>query len=279
MTLTLPALDLPQVADRLPVLAAQPPAWPADAIAELASTFRMSGTATDLGLWQLVDDGRSTLEIFQASQSFRYARSNDDSELDRAARHGLAADDVSSIAGGWLERIAPTDAAVTLHSIAEDEVLVSQRPNHEPRRLVTATQVSYRFHVDAIPVLGPGAKLQVSISPAGELTGCYCFWRDVRPVADIATVAPEHAIRRFLDSPLFSGLDDRRARVRVDSMRHGYLALPPTEPQRALVPVYEVRGLLETDARPAYEFIRYLAAADEAAAGRWFRPRPGLVCA
>src|SRR4030095_16322583 len=127
----------------------------------------------------------------------------------------------------------------------------------------------------------PGAKMQVAVDPAGEVSGAYRFWRQPRAGAAARTVPPEEACERFASSELFADLSDQSAQAEVGAARLGYLCLPPTEPQGLLVPAYELRGVLATELHPRYEFISYVAAAEvgDGRDDRWAQVRPSLITA
>ena len=67
----------------------------------------------------------------------------------------------------------------------------------EPRRLVTGARVNYRFAIDDLALLGPGAKMQVAVDPKGEIFEAYSFWRTTRPVDQLPTIRPDQAFERF----------------------------------------------------------------------------------
>jgi hypothetical protein len=272
--------DVPDVPDELALYATQPAGWSRDAVAQLGRRLRLSGEVADRGLWYVVDDGRAALEVYQASQSFRFARRQQDGETAGAA--GGPADETRSraVADRWVEAFAPAGASFGVHSVDEQEVLVAERGVEEPRRLVSGLQVSYGFTLGGVALLGPGAKMQVGVDPAGGISGAYRFWREPRAAGATRTVRPEEAFDRFSRSELFADLSDRSAQAEVGAVRLGYLCLPPTEPQGLLVPAYELRGALATGLQPRYEFVSYVAAADVAGGrDRWAQVRSGLVTA
>jgi hypothetical protein len=268
----------------MPLLAVQQPRWSTDDVTELARRFAVAGEITDRGLWHLVDDGRATLEVYQASHSFRYGRHEARGDETAGATDGeLDVDRVRGIAYDWAGRFAPTDSRWDVHSVTELEVLVAEREAREARRLVAGLQVNYQFTLNGLALLGPGAKMQVAVDSSGEVSGAYRFWRELRQAGYLPTIPVDEAYARFSGCDLFADLTDDTARARVDEVRIGCLSLPPTEPQGFLTPVYELRGVLSTELHPRYEFVSYVAAVDlkggAAQNGRWARVRPSLVTA
>ncbi|CAO5234849.1 hypothetical protein [Frankia sp. AgKG'84/4] len=287
------SVDFPAAVDtrsEIALFAVRPTRWETGDVTELARRLGFVGEVADRGLWHVVDDGRSTLEVYQATPSFRYGRRDTgENEAAGAVEGGLDADQARAVAEGWVGRFAPAGTRPDVHSVSELEVLVSERTTAQPRRLVAGLQVNYRFDLDGVALLGPGAKIQVVVDPAGEVSGAYRFWRDPRPAGQARTISVDEAYSRFAASDLLAGLTDDTARAQVDEVRLGYLSLPPTEPQGLLTPVFELRGVLSTELHPRHEFVSYVAAinlndvdlGDGAAKGdnRWGRLRPSLVTA
>jgi hypothetical protein len=283
MSVSIEFPNAPEVPGEVPLLAVQPPRWSRDAVTELARQFALAGEVTDRGLWHLVTDDRAVLEVYQASHSFRFGRRETGDETTGTTGGDLDADRARAVADEWAGRFAPADSRWDFSSVTELEVLVAEREATEPRRLLAGLQVSYRFTLDGLMLLGPGAKMQVAVDPSGEVSGAYRFWREQRTAGYLPTIPVEQAYDRFSRSDLFADLTDETARARVDEVRIGFLGLPPTEPQGFLTPVYELRGVLSTETHPRYEFVSYVAAArledGEAKNSRWARIRPSLVTA
>jgi hypothetical protein len=251
---------IPAVPARVPVFDVVRAAWSTDDVVQLARREGLVGPVADRGLWHLVDDGHSVLEVFQASQSFRFGRRLDGNETTEASDKPLDQAQVREAADAWVRRFAPKGPQFDLSSVDEQEVLVAERGATEPRRLVTGARVNYTFTLGGQPLLGPGAKMQVMVSPAGEVLEAYRFWRDVQQSDEVVAITPDEALARFARSELFADLNDRNATAGVSRMRLGHLALPPSEPQAFLIPVYELRGVLSTELHAHYDFVSYVAA-------------------
>ena len=219
-----------------------------------------SGDVVDRGLWLVVSDGRSALEVYQASHSFRFSRLDIDAEARDGGRQEIERERAVSIAERMLQTLAPEESRWDVHSVTDQEVLIAEREAKEPRVHVTGLQVNYRFSLDDLPLLGPGAKMQVAVGPSGDVTGAYRFWREPNATETAPTIPEEVALERFSRSNLFADLSDDTARSEATQVRRGYLSMPPTEIQAALMPAYEVRGVLATEIHPHYEFVSYVAA-------------------
>lgn len=255
------SIEFPELADipnEVPLLASVRPKWTREAIAELSQQFRLDGDPQDAGAWTIVRDQRGVLEIYQNSHSFRFERLDIDGEGRYGTVEGLSHDKAIDIASGFVASNAARGARLGEPIVSEHEVLVAEREQGEPTRLLAGLQVSYRFTMDGFDMMGPGAKTQVTIGPDAEIVGAYRFWREVRPIGSVATIAADVAAERFAASELFSDLDDGTARCEITGVRFGYLTRPPTEAQGTLLPAYEFRGVLSTEALPRYEFTNYV---------------------
>jgi hypothetical protein len=255
------SIDFPKLSDvpsEVPLFASIRPRWTREAIAHLSRQFRLEGESRDAGAWTIVRDQRGVLEIYQNSHSFRFERLDMDGEGRYGTVEGLSHEKAIDIASGFVAENAPRGARLGEPVVTEHEVLVAERERSEPTRLLAGLQISYRYTIDGFDLMGPGAKTQVTIGPDAEIAGAYRFWREVRPIDSVATIAADAAAERFSASDLFADLDDGGARCEITSVRFGYLTRPPTEAQGTLLPAYEFRGVLSTEALQHYEFTNYV---------------------
>jgi hypothetical protein len=258
MPLSIDFPKLPDVPREVPLLASIRPRWTREAIADLSRQFRLDGEPRDAGAWSIVRDERGVLEIYQNSHSFRFERLDIDGEGRHGTVEGLSHEKAIDIANGFVAENAAREAGVGEPAVTELEVLVAERDSSEPRRLLAGLQISYRYTIEGFDLMGPGAKTQVTIGPDTQIAVAYRFWRDVRIVDSVATVAADAAAERFSASELFADLDDKGARCEITGVRFGYLTRPPTEAQGTILPAYEFRGVLSTEALPRYEFTNYV---------------------
>ncbi|CAN7581860.1 hypothetical protein LJR225_004355 [Phenylobacterium sp. LjRoot225] len=272
-------IDVPRT---LPLYEVVPPAWTADKVARLAARFDIGARAVDVGAWYVARNDQWTLEVYQASNSLRLERHDFDAEAREAKAIALDRERAMAIAHGFLESVGETHAKADAGSITELEVVKATRgkPDGEPQ--VVGLQVSFRYAHEGLPLLGPGAKAQVTIGHDGELAQAYRFARDLRRVGERPTIGPKEAFDRFARSEPFENLGGR-ARVTVKSVQLGLLCLPPTETQGVLAPAYVLRGEVSTELQPRYDFVTYVAAAEiaeaEAKLHRWAHARPALLIA
>ena len=255
------SIDFPKLSaipSEVPLLASIRPRWTREAIAEISHQFRIEGEPRDAGAWSIVRDQRGVLEIYQNSHSFRFERLDIDGEGRYGTVEGLPHEQAIEIASRFVAENAARGAGVGEPIVTEHEVLVAEREGSEPTRLLAGLQISYRFTIDGFDLMGPGAKAQATIGPDAEIAGAYRFWREVRAIGSVTTIAADAAAERFAASELFADLEDGVARCEITGVRFGYLTRPPTEAQGTLLPAYEFRGVLSTEALPRYEFTNYV---------------------
>ena len=218
VTISFPDFELPS---RFPVLQVERPSWDDPSLGELATRFEISGKFEDRGLWHVIRDERSALEIYVASHSFRLTRSDGGAnEWEFAAEAGLAEAVAIELAGRFAEPFLPS-AAASVKSVVESEVLLSTSPDEEPKRLVTGTQVNYAFAVEGVPLIGPGAKMQVAIRPAGEILSSYRMWRNVTTIDEVPGFTVDEIAGRFGRGPMFARFGDEAAAWRSTWSRPG----------------------------------------------------------
>jgi|SRR5215213_4160840 len=278
LPITFPPIDVPS---EVPVLAVRPANWTSADASELARRLGVSDEPADTGLWLVARSDRAAVEVYQASQSFRFARLDLDGEAREGADRELSVDEAQQVGQAWIDEFGPRRARAHLHSVTEREVLVATDRRAEPRVILAGRDVNYRFEVEGLPLVGPGAKAQVSVHHSGDVAGAYCFWRHAEATRGVRTLAIDLMLERFARSDAFADLTEATARVEVRSGRFGYLCLPPTEPMGALVPSLELRGTISTEAQPRYDFVTYVAATEiddaEGKRARLANARPALL--
>jgi hypothetical protein len=230
--------------------------------AERARSFGVEGEPEDHGTAVVVRDRAAAFELFTPSDSLRFTRwpgldgepngklsiGDPEAAIERARdvidQHGLG--------GG--------DAQVS--SIAHVQLARTDGPGREPETQPVAVQVNLGFELDGLPVLGPGAKVQVTLGADSSLLECFRFWREPRETRTLAIIGLEEATRRLRDDPAYRELPNGRSRVVFDDVRLGYLGLPPRELQGYLFPVYAFRGTVSTPELERYDHTRYVIAVD-----------------
>jgi hypothetical protein len=282
MTVKIEFPELIQVPMELPQYAVTPPGWTPAKVAEMARRFDLKGDCVDAGAWFVTRNDAWTLEVYQASHSLRLERNDYDAEA-RDAKTGVPdRERAMAVASRFMQAAGDTMAKPEFDSVTELRVLKATRENMAGEARVVGLQVNYRYALGGLPLVGPGAKAQVSVGPDGELAQAYRFAREVKQVGMTKTTPLREAFDRFAASDHFADLP-RGAKARVTSVQLGLLCLPPTEVQGLLAPTYVLRGEVSTELQPRYEFIAYVAATelDEADTKRRRFPqgRPSLLSA
>lgn len=271
-----------RVPAELPLYATVRPAWDTKRVTELAACLGVRGAVVDAGNWFVVRDGMSTVEVYQASHSVRFGHDGFDAEGRGDCTGAVDRDRALAVAEQFHGLLGDIEGRAELLSVTELEVTMVARDQRAEERKVVGLQVNHGYTLHGLPLVGPGAKAQVTIGRDGELAQGYRFWRDVTRKGSLRTLAPQEAFERFAGSGQFADLP-RSARVTVASVQLGLLCLPPTEVQGVLLPAYVLRGEVHTEMLPRYEFIVYVAAGElddtEAKRNRWSPARPSLMIA
>lgn len=275
--------DVVPVPADVPILTVSHRTWTTQTVLELARRLDVAGDVVDTGLWLVSRDHRAVLEVYQASQSFRFSRVDLDGEAREGVERPPTADDARRVAQAWMKVFAPEGAQAEVHSVTEHEILVADRNGDKPRGCVGGLDVNYRFAFGGLALLGPGAKAKVAVHHTGVVSSGYCFWRNVVATGAMRTLPIERIFDRFTSSALFVDLTNDNARAEVYLARFGYLCLPPTEAMSVLIPALEFRGTIATAAQPRYDFVSHVAAVElddvKAKQARLFNARPALLLA
>lgn len=282
MTVKMQCPELPHGPAELPLYAVLPPAWNTDQVARLAARFDLKGEVNDAGLWWVCRNDTWMLEVYQASHSLRLDRLDADGEGRGLPKDAPDRERALATAERVMRMIGEEHAKAAVHSVTELELRRSVRGQSDDERQVVGLQVNYRYALDSLPLVGPGAKAQVTVGADGEMMQAYRFARAVERIESRAAVPADEVLHRFAATDMFAQLDER-SKVSITSMELGLLSVPPTEVQSVLVPVYVIKGQISTRMLPRYDFIRYVAATDmadtEVKRRRWQQTRPALLAA
>lgn len=232
--------------------------------AELGRRFGIGRDPEDLGAILVTRDERSALELFVASHSVRYTVGLDASSELATAPSGFDAETALAEAARFyrehedlfgIEGAEPAKPGTT-------ELLVQQQGEREPAAHIVAHHANWQVALEGVPVIGPGAKAQVSVAAEGQVAGAYRFWRKPQRSRSRPLISAEEAVERFQRDDAYRQLDPETCSVVVDRGYLAYYALPPRELQRYLFPVYALEGRVATRALPEYGFVRYVVAVD-----------------
>jgi hypothetical protein len=231
-------------------------------VAQQVKVHGIKAKPRDGGSLVLVRDRRATLELFRASDSIRWSTLISGKSEPRANGGPPKLPDEAAarkMATAFLRRRKVPTKGAAVDSITHGMLAQATRKSREPKEHPIAVHVNYRYELDGLPVLGPGAKIQVTFVDDKEPAEMYRFWRTPKADGEIELLPPRAAFDLLRRDPDFAELGDD-ARVEYRNPRLGYYALPPRESQGALIPVYAFDGTLSTRAFERYDFTRYVVA-------------------
>ncbi|MFW9995152.1 MAG: hypothetical protein ACFFD4_24155 [Candidatus Odinarchaeota archaeon] len=236
------------------------PKWDREKVTASARLFGIDGDVQENGFCLIVSDKKSYIEIFKASNSIRWTDLAWEEEESEKPVKLPDRNEALNLAKDFLQNRKLDDKRTKLTDITYTEVsrYDQKQKGHNGGR--TALHMNYGFYLDNFPVMGPGAKMQVTIGSNEKVVEMYKFWRE--PVADNARdiIKPEDAIEQIRNSPSYVDLQDKESRVTFKNIRLGYYALPPREMQGYLIPVYEFEGAVSTPYLDRYNFTEYVLA-------------------
>jgi hypothetical protein len=177
-----------EVPRELPLYAVIAPGWDANKVAALAERLDIHGDVADAGSWYVSRNEAWTLEVYQASHSLRLEHSRFDFE-GRANPTGTPDRDRAMLtAERFLGQIGDTSAKADVASVTELVVSKATRDLPDGERHALGLQVNYRYTLDGLALVGPGAKAQVTVGCDGQLVQAYRFARDVEKVDRHASI-------------------------------------------------------------------------------------------
>jgi hypothetical protein len=231
-------------------------------IAKLAEAHGMKAKPEDAGSRIVIRDRRATLELFRASDSIRWSTlENGEAEfVPNGGGPTLPDDDAAvKLAGAFLRERGISTKGAKVDSITQTTYARMTRRMKQPDERPLAVHVNYRYELEGLPVLGPGAKIQVTFAGGKKPAEMYAFWRSPRADTEIDLLPAGEAMELLRRDPQFEELGDD-AHVDYTNPRLGYYALPPRETQGALIPIYAFDGIASTKELRRYEFTRYVVA-------------------
>jgi len=174
----------------------------------------------------------------------------------------LPADQVAvSRANVFLEQRGLADARAHVDAVTQSHHARIGKGNKVLVNHPVATHVHYTFRLDALPVFGPGAKMQVTFTNARVPVQTYKFWREPVPGKTLPTISYDQAVELIRTHPTFATMVRAgKARVVFDQAQLGYYAFPARERQGMLVPVYRFDGAVHGPEGEHYDFSRHVLA-------------------
>lgn len=245
--------------DRIALFRTPFPKYDDAKIRQLAERLGVRGKVEDAGSRAIVRDRRSVLEVFLASDSVRWSTLHNTSSEAPADVRLPDEDGARKAAATFLRERKLSTQHASIDSLTYGMLSRVERESPEAQEVPIAIHVNYRFSLDRLPVLGPGAKIQVTFGDRSQVVEYYRFWRPPRKAGELELLPPEAAIRLLRSDPAYADL--RRGSVVFHRAQLGYYALPPRESQGVLIPVYAFEGTVSTRQLRRFDFVRYVVAA------------------
>lgn len=230
------------------------------------TSFDMQGDPIQTGDRVVIEQGDQSLEVFRASDSLWWT-DHSLMKLDLPTQEIQLPESSEAIelAQNYLRErgLDPGSEALPSVTYSKSTTIVGQ----ELQTVRTAVDVNFRFRAREIPIWGPGAKVKVTFSHGGRPAQVVFFWRDYEPADEFVPSDPELALKRFQQLSTYRELRGTAARIRITKVSLGYVALPPREIQRFLIPAYAIDASVATPARSERAVRRYVPAMDRMMAG------------
>lgn len=224
-------------------------------------SFGVEGDMRTEGARLVLRSGSASLEIYRASDSLWWtdhalAYQEEPRKGDQLPDEGKA----RKLAVALLERHGLDASLAKVESVTYVEA-DTQRGEAKPRSERTAIDVNYTFSLEKYPVMGPGAKIKVSLAGDGTPAQLIYFWRTPTKASAAPAISATVALERFMRDPSFFRLRNKEALVEVKKVTLGYYAMSPTDFQRLYVPVWAIDASCMTR-ELRYDFRNYVVAVD-----------------
>ncbi len=229
-------------------------------VMEWAGRFEVQGEPVDHGASMVVRDERGDLEIFHATDSLWWADVPAMSEEPTGPVDLPEEAEALDIAESFLRDRQLYDDRCRVHSITYSEFAEVESEEQEPEAFKIAMRVNYQFFLDGLPVVGPGAKMGVTIGADRRVIEVFKLWREPVQENVLEVIDLEAAKRLIVRDPAFSQLKEGESSVRFQHVGLGYYALPCMEQQGFLAPVYIFEGVADTPVQQEEPIVRHVLA-------------------
>lgn len=227
-------------------------------IKNYASMFNMKSKFIDYGERLLLKNNKFNLFVYKQSDSFLLYPQNFNINYPKKKINLPTKEEACQIAINYLKELKLTNEYAEITTVKYTKV-ASLKSLESPSLL--AINIIFSFNIDHIPAMGPGAKIKVTIIQDGKINGLVYFWRDISKEDDtIGVISPKEALKRFKADKSFNQLNPETDSVIIKNIQFGYYSLSPTDYQRYLIPVYALKGSVETK-YANYNFVDYIVAA------------------
>lgn len=230
-------------------------------LSQYKEIFGLRESPRDIGDTLLFAEKEFDLEVYKASDSFWWISRN--AAFPETLKDGAKLPDMDTAAENArkrIERLGVDVSCAEVQSVSYTEVVRDDTKQREIQRENTAVNVNFSFNLNGLPVVGAGAKMQISYCDYDELAHILYFWRNIKEEDAMEVILPDNALEKLMKDPRFIRLDDRNAKVSLNDIQLGYYALPPYEFQRFLIPVYTITGTASTKYLERYDFTSHVVA-------------------
>lgn len=228
----------------------------------LSRIFAMKGKRNDLGDKLLLNEKSKSLFLYYASDSFLYQDEDLFAREERSFSERLPNERAAREAAmNFLKKNDLLLENAAINSVTHTTVVASAENSKKTDEYNTEVHVNLNYTLEKLPVFGPGAKTRVSMTDEKTNSGVYHFWREPKALSKPRPIImPDLALEVFGKNFRFADLKSDTDRVNIKQVELGYYAMSPTDMQNYLVPVYQVKGVINTKALPQYEFTHYVVA-------------------
>ncbi|MFX1532482.1 MAG: hypothetical protein ACFFBC_15300 [Promethearchaeota archaeon] len=232
-------------------------------VKHFSDAFKIDGKPNDLGERIIIQDERQILIIYRASDSLLLLNKKNGFRTSIPEGTRLPEQkEAYEIATNYLDQVGLSTNFAKFKSFTYSKGAMFKAETKQPTLINSEAHVNFDFSLENIPVIGPGAKIKVSIVEGDEVSGLIYYWRTPSKEETIPIIEPREALKRLTADKSFKELSPDTASVKLYSITLGYYAMSPTDFQRFLVPVYAIKGTVETKFLDPYNFTQHVVAVD-----------------
>lgn len=225
-----------------------------DRINRYKAMFSMEGEVTDQGDSKIIRDGTKVLQVYRPSDSFWWY----DEEVANREITAEAAEKAAEVklpteeqalkkSQDYLASLGVDMTYAKVASVTRTTLKIPGGAHKSPKGVETEIHTGFSFAIDNYPIMGPGAKIRVSMVEGDRTSSVVYFWRQPQKnEAVVKAIRPDEALTWLTREPRYSQLTPDQAQITIEAMRFGYYAVAPFLFQRFLIPVYEISGVQES---------------------------------
>lgn len=210
----------------------------------------------------VIRDSKSTLEIFRTSDSIWWTRLSDEKREPDGKVELPDEKEAVALAQDYLKEKKLDDELAKVKTVTYSEHSRIGRGGKVIADYPVMQHVNFEFSFDDVPILGPGAKIQVTFGANKKVVEVYKFWRHTVKDREMDIITTDKAIELIRNDKAFSKLREGEAKVTFHDIWLAYYALPPRRQQLFLFPVYTFKGTVSTPELERYDFVKHVVAVE-----------------